>query len=159
MHLMANAGKLVVVLEEALLWLDALAEDGEAPAWRWQVRVQAASTVMAAISTAQQHLPEQLLSMCTQRVCALLRDEVYLGRVEGARMLPALLRTSPRLQVCTAAMLVMAHECTTHMIAGQQLADLKTCSPAGTVPGCQSGAVPRQCPASAGRHHGAVHGN
>lgn len=88
-----------MVLEEALLWLERLSDIGDATAWRWQTRVAAAAAVMAAIGSAQQHLPEQLLNQGAQLVCHLLSDEAYLARVQGARLVPTLLQTSLQMQV------------------------------------------------------------
>lgn len=86
------AGELVEVLGEAVRWLDALEATGEAIAGRWQVRVQAAAAIVAALATAAQHLPEQLRGRGLQRVFALLGDEAYPARRAGAAMLPPLLR-------------------------------------------------------------------
>lgn len=93
------------------MWLESLAESGEPIAWRWQTRVAAAEAVVAAVGSAQQHLPEQLLNKGTQRICALLSDEAYLARVQGARLVTLLLQTSSQMQVSWTITKSQQHYC------------------------------------------------
>jgi len=93
------AGELVAVLDVAIQWLDALEGQGEGSAGRWQVRVQAAATIAAALRTSRRHLSEELLTRGLQRVFALLSDEVYAARRQGGCMVPRLLQDSPQQRV------------------------------------------------------------
>ena len=94
------ADALVAVMEDSLERLESMTENGGTTAWRWQIRVAAASAVMAATRAAHLCLPEHLLHKGTQLICALLSNEAYQGRVQGTRLVPTLLQAGMRLQVC-----------------------------------------------------------
>ena len=99
-HRMCPADAPVKVLGESLDRLEHMTANGGTTAWRWQIRVAAASAVMAAIRLPHAHLPEQLLHKGQQLVCALLSNEAYQARVQGARIVPMLLQPRTQVQVC-----------------------------------------------------------
>ena len=98
-HVVHRTAELVAVLADAVAWQVALEAAGEATASRWQTRMGVAAAVLAALATARQHVPEQLQDRGLQRVFALLGDEAYPARVQAVRMVPVLLRDSPRMLV------------------------------------------------------------